>query len=108
MTHDLGNLTQVIAFLVAIMVLAQACADEGVFEVLGGRMARIAGGSSTRLLAWSVGLAAVVTVVLSLDATVVLLTPVLIAASARGHIAPTRTPRCDWPTPDRPCSRYPT
>lgn len=82
MTHDLGTLAQVIAFLVAIMVLAQACADEGVFEVLGGRMARIAGGSSTRLLAWSVGLAAVVTVVLSLDATVVLLTPVLIAASA--------------------------
>jgi arsenical pump membrane protein len=81
-THDLGNLAQVVAFLVAIMVLARACADEGVFDVLGGRMARIARGSSTRLLAWSVGLAAAVTVVLSLDATVVLLTPVLIAASA--------------------------
>jgi arsenical pump membrane protein len=81
-THDLGTLTQVVAFLVAIMVLAQACADEGVFDVLGGRMARVARGSSTGLLAWSVALAAVVTVVLSLDATVVLLTPVLIAASA--------------------------
>jgi arsenical pump membrane protein len=81
-THDLGSLAQVVAFLVAIMVLAQACADEGVFEVLGGRMARVARGSSTRLLAWSVGLAAVVTVALSLDATVVLLTPVLVAASA--------------------------
>lgn len=82
MAHDLGTLTQVVAFLVAIMVLARACADEGVFEVLGNRIARVARGSSTRLLAWSVSLAAVVTVALSLDATVVLLTPVLIAASA--------------------------
>lgn len=82
MTHDLSSLSAVIAFLVAIMVLAKACADEGVFDVLGARVARLARGSSTHLLAWSVGLAAVVTTALSLDATVVLLTPVLIAAIA--------------------------
>ncbi|GAA3536249.1 ArsB/NhaD family transporter [Aeromicrobium panaciterrae] len=82
MTHDLSSLSAVIAFLVAIMVLAKACADEGVFDVMGARVARLARGSSTRLLAWSIGLAAVVTTVLSLDATVVLLTPVLIAAIA--------------------------
>lgn len=82
MTHDLGSLAEIVAFLVAIMVLAQACADEGLFEIFGGRMSRLSAGSSTRLLAWSVGLAAAVTAVLSLDATVVLLTPVLIAASA--------------------------
>jgi arsenical pump membrane protein len=84
--HDLGSLTEIIAFLVAMMVLAQACADEGVFDVLGGQVARLARGSSTRMLAWSVGLAAVVTTALSLDATVVLLTPVLVAASThRSH-----------------------
>lgn len=82
MTHDLSSLSAVIAFLVAIMVLAKACADEGVFDVLGARVARLAKGSSTHLLAWSIGLAAVVTTALSLDATVVLLTPVLIAAIA--------------------------
>ncbi|MBC7630067.1 SLC13 family permease [Aeromicrobium sp.] len=81
MVHDVGSLAAIVAFLVAIMVLAQGCADEGLFDVLGERVSRVAGGSSTRLLAWSVGLAAAVTAVLSLDATVVLLTPVLIAAS---------------------------
>lgn len=83
MTHDLGSLTAIVGFLVAMTVLAQACADEGLFDVVGGHVARLAGGSSVRLLAYAVGLAATVTAVLSLDATVVLLTPVLIAASAR-------------------------
>ncbi|AWB91874.1 SLC13 family permease [Aeromicrobium chenweiae] len=83
MTHDLGSLTAIVAFLVAMMVLARACADEGLFEVLGGHIARWSRGSSQRLLAWAVGVAAVVTATLSLDATVVLLTPVLLAASAR-------------------------
>jgi arsenical pump membrane protein len=82
-THDLGSLAEIIGFLVAMMVLARACAAEGLFEALGGRVARLAAGSSGRLLAYAVGLAAIVTAVLSLDATVVLLTPVLIAASAR-------------------------
>lgn len=83
MTHDLGSLAEIVGFLVAMMLLARACADEGLFDALGGRVARVAAGSSTRLLAYAVVLAAVVTAVLSLDATVVLLTPVLIAASAR-------------------------
>lgn len=87
MTHDLGSLAEIIAFLVAMMVLAQACADEGLFDVLGGHVARLAAGSATGLLAWAVGLAAVVTAVLSLDATVVLLTPVLLAASSRRSYA---------------------
>lgn len=83
MTHDLGTLAEIIAFLVAMMVLARSCADEGLFEALGQRVARLAAGSSSRLLAYAVVVAALVTAVLSLDATVVLLTPVLIAASAR-------------------------
>ncbi|MCW2789547.1 MAG: arsenic transporter [Aeromicrobium sp.] len=87
MTHDLGSLAGIVAFLVAMMVLAQACADEGLFEIIGGHVAQYAAGSSTRLLAWAVGLAAAVTAVLSLDATVVLLTPVLLAASARRSYA---------------------
>jgi arsenical pump membrane protein len=82
-THDLGSLAEIIGFLVAIMVLARSCAAAGLFEALGGRVARLAAGSGPRLLASAVVLAAVVTAVLSLDATVVLLTPVLIAASSK-------------------------
>lgn len=87
MTHDLASLTEIVAFLVAMMVLARACADEGLFAVLGGHIAAWSRGSNHRLLAWAVGLAAVVTATLSLDATVVLLTPVLLAASARRSYA---------------------
>ena len=87
MTHDLGSLAEIIGFLVAMTVLAQACADEGLFTSLGGRVARGARGSSRRLLVYAVGVAALVTASLSLDATVVLLTPVLIAASARRSYA---------------------
>lgn len=83
MTHDLGSLTEIVGFLVAIMVLARACADEGVFEVVAGHVSRLADGSSTRLLAWSVGLAAVVSAALTLDVTVVLLAPVMVAAGMR-------------------------
>jgi arsenical pump membrane protein len=86
-THDLGSLAEIIGFLVAMTVLAQACADEGLFSALGGRVARGARGSSRRLLAYAVLTAAVVTAALSLDATVVLLTPVLLAASARRSYA---------------------
>ncbi|MRJ77928.1 arsenic transporter [Aeromicrobium sp. SMF47] len=87
MTHDLGSLTAIVAFLVAMMVLAQACADEGLFDVLGRHIASWSRGSAHRLLALAVGLAAVVTATMSLDATVVLLTPVLLAASARRSYA---------------------
>jgi arsenical pump membrane protein len=86
-THDLGSLAEIIGFLVAMTVLAQACADEGLFTSLGARVARGARGSSRRLLAYAVGVAALVTATLSLDATVVLLTPVLLAASARRSYA---------------------
>lgn len=82
MTHDAGSLAQIVGFLVAIMVLAKACDGEGLFDSLGRRVALLSAGSSMRLLGLSVVFAATVTAVLSLDATVVLLTPVLIAASA--------------------------
>lgn len=87
MTHDLGSLVEIIGFLVAMTVLAQVCADERLFTSLGGRVALAARGSSRRLLAYAVATAALVTATLSLDATVVLLTPVLLAASMRRSYA---------------------
>lgn len=80
---ELRSLAPVVAFLAAVLVLGQLCEDEGLFAAAGGWMARTSGGSPRRLLTAVVGIAAVTTAVLSLDATVVLLTPVVFATAAR-------------------------
>ena len=77
------RLGPVVGFLAAVLVLAQLCADEGLFQACGAWMARGSGGRPRRLLAQVFGVAAVTTAVLSLDATVVLLTPVVFATAAR-------------------------
>jgi arsenical pump membrane protein len=77
------RLGPVIGFLAAVLVLAQLCADEGLFRAVGAWMARASGGRPRRLLAQVFAVAAVTTAVLSLDATVVLLTPVIFATAAR-------------------------
>ena len=87
--HALTQTTRlgpVIGFLAAVLVLAQLCQDEGLFRAIGAWLARgqeRPGRSSPRLLARVFVVASVVTAVLSLDATVVLLTPVVFAAAAR-------------------------
>ncbi len=82
------RLGPVIGFLVAILVLAHLCDDDGLFRACGAWMARSAAGPAQhaeprRLLTQVFGIAAVTTAVLSLDATVVLLTPVVFATAAR-------------------------
>ncbi len=77
------QLGPVIGFLAAILVLAQLCDEDGVFRACGGWMARIGAASPVRLLTAVFGVAAVTTAVLSLDATVVLLTPVVFATATR-------------------------
>jgi arsenical pump membrane protein len=73
----------VIGFLAAILVLAHLCDDDGLFRAAGAWMARGSAGRPRRLLAQVFVIAAVTTAVLSLDATVVLLTPVVFATAAR-------------------------
>ncbi|MFG2672327.1 SLC13 family permease [Streptomyces sp. NPDC048445] len=80
---QLGDLLPVVGFLAAILVLAQLCADEGLFRAAGDLVARACGGRTGPLLAGVFGVASVITAVLSLDATVVLLTPVVLATAAR-------------------------
>jgi arsenical pump membrane protein len=80
---ELSRLWPVVAFLAAILVLAKLCADEGLFRAAGAWMARGCRGRPQRLLAYVFVVGAVVTAVLSLDATVVLLTPVVFATAAR-------------------------
>src|SRR5690349_15751645 len=75
------ELWPVVAFLMAILVVATLCAAEGVFLAVGSIVARQARGRPVRMLVITFATAAVVTAVLSLDATVVLLTPVVVAAA---------------------------
>jgi arsenical pump membrane protein len=72
-----------VGFLAAILVLAQLAREEGVFTWAGGVMARWSRGSPRRLLAAVFVIASVTTAALSLDATVVLLTPVVLATATR-------------------------
>jgi arsenical pump membrane protein len=77
------RLGPVIGFLIAILVLAHLCDDDGLFRACGAWLARSSGGRPRRLLALVFVAAAVTTAVLSLDTTVVLLTPVVFATAAR-------------------------
>jgi len=77
------RLGPVIGFLAAVLVLAQLCDDEGLFRVCGVWLARTSAGRPRRLLTLVFAVASVITAVLSLDATVVLLTPVVFATAAR-------------------------
>ncbi|MEU7318971.1 arsenic transporter [Streptomyces griseoviridis] len=84
--EEVERLGPVVGFLAAVLVLAHCCDVEGLFQACGGWMARHAAGSPTRLLTAVFVLASVITAVLSLDATVVLLTPVVIATAARAGV----------------------
>ncbi|WP_225849719.1 SLC13 family permease [Streptomyces sp. HPF1205] len=81
--EEAQRLGPVIGFLAAVLVMAQLCADDGLFTACGGWMARTAGARPRRLLVQVFALASATTAVLSLDATVVLLTPVVFATAAR-------------------------
>ncbi len=86
--HALGALGPTVGFLAALLVLADGCRREGVFTAIGARMALASHGRATRLLALTFTACAAVTAVLSLDATVVLLTPVVFATAARLRTSP--------------------
>lgn len=76
---ELGHLGPVVGFLAAILVVADQCRAEGLFDAIG---ARLAGRPGRQLLGLVFVVAVLVTATLSLDATVVLLTPVVVAATA--------------------------
>lgn len=84
----LRELAPTVGFLAALLLIADGCRREGFFEALGAFMARGSRGSPQRLLAFVFVTAAGVTAVLSLDATVVLLTPVAFATAARMRTSP--------------------
>lgn len=79
----LAETAPIVVFLVAITVLARAAQRAGVFEAAALAAARLVGGTGTRLLLAVLALGTATTTVLSLDATVVLLTPVVLALARR-------------------------
>jgi arsenical pump membrane protein len=85
---EIRSLLPTVAFLAAVLVLAHLADADGVFRYAGAVAARVSAGRPVRLLATVFGVAAVVTAVLSLDATVVLLTPVVFATAAAVGVRP--------------------
>ncbi|WP_433528733.1 SLC13 family permease [Micromonospora sp. CA-263727] len=86
----LARILPLLLFLGTVVVLAELTAAAGVFDVLATRLAGVARGSWPALFALCVGFAALTTVVLNLDTTAVLLTPVMLALAVtlRTAVAP--------------------
>jgi arsenical pump membrane protein len=86
--HTIRELGPTIGFLAALLVLADGCRREGLFDALGELLARRSRGEERRLLALVFAAASAVTILLGLDATVVLLTPVVLVCAARLRAEP--------------------
>ncbi|MEU4238703.1 SLC13 family permease [Actinoplanes sp. NPDC026619] len=84
-TRELGP---TVGFLAAVLLLAYLAGEHGVFRYAGALTARISGRRPARLLTAVFVAAALTTAALSLDATVVLLTPVVLATAARTGARP--------------------
>ncbi len=78
----------VLLFLIAVTVLAELVDDAGVFDVAAGKAARLARGRVPLLYLLVLALGTVTTVVLSLDTTAVLFTPVVLSLAAQLDLAP--------------------
>jgi arsenical pump membrane protein len=81
--HQVVAMLPTLGFLAAILLLAHLADLDGVFGWLGARLAAACRGRPRRLLVLTFAAAAGTTAVLSLDATVVLLTPVVFATANR-------------------------
>jgi len=90
--HDAVATTQrvgpILGFLVAITVVAELADAAHVFDVAAVRAARTAKGRTPLLFAMVLLLGALTTIVLSLDTTAVLLTPVVLAMATRLRLSP--------------------
>ncbi len=86
---DLGTrVGPVLVFLVAITVVAEIAGAAGVFDVAGHWAARAGRGRTWLLWLLIVGLSCLSTIVLSLDTTAVLLTPVVITVARQLRLNP--------------------
>jgi arsenical pump membrane protein len=86
--HRVVEILPTLGFLAAILLLSFLASVDGVFAWLGNRLAEACHGKPRRLLVLTFAAAAGVTAILSLDATVVLLTPVVLATATSLRLPP--------------------
>lgn len=90
--HDAVSTTDrvgpILGFLVAITVVAELADAAQVFDVAAQRAARLGRGHTRRLFGLVLLLGTCTTIVLSLDTTAVLLTPVVLALASRLRLSP--------------------
>lgn len=86
--HRAVEILPTLGFLAAILLLSFLASVDGVFTWLGNRLAEACHGKPRRLLVLTFAAAAGVTAILSLDATVVLLTPVVLATATSLKLPP--------------------
>lgn len=84
----LGETADVVLFLAGMMVLSALVEGAGLFELLAEGCARLARGSGVALFCLVFLLGAVVTALLSLDVTVIVLTPIVFAVATRRRLDP--------------------
>jgi arsenical pump membrane protein len=75
-------------FLGTVVILAELTAEAEVFDVIAARLALTARGSYFGLFLLSVAFAAITTIVLNLDTTAILLTPVMLALARKLKVNP--------------------
>ena len=85
---EIVELGPTVAFLGAILLLGRLAEAEGVFRWLGQQLGARSGGGARRLLGLTFVAASITTAGLSLDATVVLLTPVVLATTRLLRVPP--------------------
>ncbi|ANJ25551.1 SLC13 family permease [Agromyces aureus] len=83
-----GRVLPILAFVVAVTVVAELAAEAGLFRVIAERLAALARGRAIVLWLLVLALATASTIFLSLDTTAVLLTPVVVALAAHARISP--------------------
>ncbi len=81
-----GRGTDIYLFLGGMMLLAELARKEGLFDFLAGRAALMAHGSAMKLFALVYGVGTIVTVLMSNDATAVVLTPAVFAATKAAKV----------------------
>jgi arsenical pump membrane protein len=80
--------TDVCLFLIGMMLLSELAREHGVFDWLSSVAVRSANGSCSRLFALVYGVATIVTILMSNDATAVVLTPAIFSAVRKAKIEP--------------------
>ncbi len=83
-----GKGADVYSFLIGMMLLSEIGRREGLFDWLAGIAVQQARGSAQRLFLWIYGAGTLVTVFMSNDATAVVLTPAVYAATRQAGVKP--------------------